>query len=53
MRKKMKLICDGDDWYQETHMRLWWRPCLDLAGVWSQAVGFVFALLAGIWLQLP
>jgi hypothetical protein len=27
----MKLICDSDDWYQETHMKLWWRPCLDLA----------------------
>jgi hypothetical protein len=29
-----------------------WRS-LRLAGVWSQAVGFVLVRLAGIWLQSP
>jgi hypothetical protein len=29
-----------------------WRS-LRLAGIWSQAVGFVMVRLAGIWLQSP
>jgi hypothetical protein len=59
MRKKMKLSSDGSDsgskkckrGYGGANGGVWWS--LRLAKVWSQAVGFVFTLLAGIWLQSP
>jgi hypothetical protein len=55
MRKKMKLISDGGD--SGGKKCKWgyggvWRS-LRLAGVWSQAVGFVFVRVAGVWLQSP
>jgi hypothetical protein len=40
-RKKCKRRCGG----------VWRSLCL--AGIWSQAVGFVLLRLAGIWLQSP
>jgi hypothetical protein len=46
---KKKLISDGGDWQQEMQIRLWW--CLwrlYLAGIWSQAVGFVLVGLVEI-----
>jgi hypothetical protein len=55
MRKKLKLISDGGDFGSKKCIRgyggVW--PSLRLAGVWSQAVGFVLVRLAGIWLQSP
>jgi hypothetical protein len=57
MRKKLKLSSDGGDsankeskrGYGGTYGRVW--RSLRSAGVWSQAVGFVLARLAEIWLQ--
>jgi hypothetical protein len=59
MRKKFKLIYDGGEsgsnkrkrGYGGAHGGVW--RSLHLAGVWSQAVGFVLVRLAGIWLQSP
>jgi hypothetical protein len=54
--KKLKLISDGGDSGRKKCKRGCgdayggvWRS-LRLVGVWSQAVGFVFVRLAGIWL---
>jgi hypothetical protein len=59
MRKKLKLSSDGGDFADNKSRRGYgdanegvWRS-LRLAGVWSQAVGFVLARLGGIWLQSP
>jgi hypothetical protein len=53
--KKLKLTSDGGDSGGKKckwgYGRVWW--CVRLAGVWSQAVGFVLVRLAGIWLQSP
>jgi hypothetical protein len=38
-------------WWGGAYDGIWWS--LRLAGVWSQAVGFVLVRLAGIWLQSP
>jgi hypothetical protein len=59
MRKNLKLSFDGGDsgskkckrGYGDPYGGVWRR--LRLAGVWSQAVGFVLVHLAGIWLQSP
>jgi hypothetical protein len=59
MRKKLKLISDGGDsgikkykqGYGDAYGGIW--RSLRLAGVWSQAVGFVLVDLAGIWLHSP
>jgi hypothetical protein len=59
MRKKLKLSYDGIDsgskkckqGYGDAYGGVW--RSLRLAGVWSQAVGFVLVCLAGIWLQSP
>jgi hypothetical protein len=55
MRKKRKLASDGGDSGSKKCKRGYggvWRS-LRLAGVWSQAVGFMLVRLAGIWLQSP
>jgi hypothetical protein len=59
MRKKLKLSSDGGDSGSKKCKRGYdgayggiWRS-LRLAGVWSQAVGFVLVRLAEIWLQSP
>jgi hypothetical protein len=57
--EKVKLSSDGSDSASEKFRRgyggayggIWWS--LRLAGVWSQAVGFVLARLGGIWLHSP
>jgi hypothetical protein len=59
MQKKLKLSCDSGDsgskkckrGYGGAYGGVW--QSLRLAGVWSQAVGFVLVRLAGIWLQSP
>jgi hypothetical protein len=51
-RKKFKLISDGGDSGSKRCKRGYSSTYdLRLAGVWSQAVGFVVVRLAGIWLQ--
>jgi hypothetical protein len=57
LRKKLKLSSDGGDSGSKKYKRGYggaddgvWQN-LRLAGVWSQAVGFVLVRLAGIWLQ--
>jgi hypothetical protein len=55
MREKLKLNSDDGDSGGKKCKRGYggvWRS-LRLAGVWSQAVGFVLVRLAGIWLQSP
>jgi hypothetical protein len=59
MRKELKLIFDGGEFGSKEWKRGYggaygadWRS-LRLAGVLSQAVGFVLVRLAGIWLQSP
>jgi hypothetical protein len=55
MRKTLKLCSDGGDSGSKKFKRgcggVWLNLCL--AGVWSQAVGFVLVRFAGIWLQSP
>jgi hypothetical protein len=58
-KKKLKLHSDGGDSGSKKYKRRYvdayvevWRS-LRLAGVWSEAVGFVLVRLAGIWLQPP
>jgi hypothetical protein len=59
MQNKSKLNSDGGDSGSKTFNHGYggayggvWRS-LRLAGVWSQAVGFVLVRLAGMWLQSP
>jgi hypothetical protein len=48
MQRKLKLIFDGGD-FDSMKCKLGYGGAY--GGVWSQAVGFVLVLLAGIWFQ--
>jgi hypothetical protein len=53
--EKLKLSFDRGDFGSKKRIRRYgglWR-ILRLAGVWSQAVGFVLVHVAGIWLHSP
>jgi hypothetical protein len=57
MRNKLKLSSDGGDFGRKKCKRGYggayggvWQS-LRLAGVWRQAIGFMFVRLAGMWLQ--